>query len=92
MATNPIPAAPSCANTATASAYWDGTLVCEDIALDAERIAETAYNLACSTSIDSSTQSAFYALGQLADRLKEKVKKEEARLEGLSNANREAAQ
>lgn len=69
---------------AASSAYWEGALLAEDLALDAERIAETAWALACSESFADATQSCFVSLANLAERLQEKAKKAEDRLTGLS--------
>lgn len=76
---------------AAASAYFDGALVAEDLAIDAQRIAETAWALACSQSFAEATQHCFVALANLAERLQEKAKKAEDRLTGLSGKG-EAAQ
>lgn len=89
MDTETIPAAPRRAKTEAGSAYWDGSLACEDLALDAERLSETLYGLACSESYDSNAQSAFYAMGQLAERLQKRAKASEDRLAQLSDKNRE---
>ena len=89
MDTDTILAAPKRAKTEAGSAYWEGSLACEDLALDAERLSETLYGLACSESYDSNAQSAFYAMGQLAERLQKRAKARENRLTELSDKHRE---
>ena len=76
---------------AASSAYFDGALVAEDLAIDAERIAETAWALACSQSFSNAAQHCFVSLANLAERLQNKAKAAEDRLTTLSG-KKEAVQ
>lgn len=89
MATDTIPADGHVCKAA-ASAYWDGATVAEDLALDAERVSETAWALACSQSFCENSQHAFASLAQLAERMQKKAKANEDRLTALSGKGRGA--
>lgn len=91
MATPPLTGANTRAKTAAGQAYWTGSLSMEDLAIDAERLAETAYSLACSEAFEENAQHSFYSLALLAERIKDKAKSEEKKLVELSDENREAA-
>lgn len=88
MATESIPAKDTAANQDIASAYWDGALVAEDIALTAERISETAFALAGSQLFEDRAQHAFFALAELCSGLQKKAKADEERLTSSSQRYR----
>lgn len=90
MATESIPVKDTAANHDIASAYWDGVLVAEDLALTAERISETAYALAASQLFEDQAQHAFYALAELCSGLQKKAKADEERLDARSQRYRNA--
>ena len=91
MAIAALPRTNTRAKTAVGEAYWQGSISLEDLALDAERLAETAYCLACSEAFEENAQHSFYALALLAERIKTKAKSEEEKFDRLSDENREAA-
>lgn len=78
MATETIPAEQGPCKT-TAKAYFLAASSLELLAMDAERIAETAFALATCEAFPEAAQHAFYTLGVVADRMKAKAKKEEDR-------------
>lgn len=83
MATDTIPGTtPVC--KAAAAAYWDGALVCEDLALDLERVSETAWVLSCSEVLTEQAQHGFASMALLASRMLDKAKSHEDRLTALS--------
>lgn len=92
MATNSIPTAELVAKGSISTAYMEGSLSIENLYLDAERISETAFGLACSQAYDSGAQAAFYAIGQLAECLSENARKASEHLTDCAKVNREAAQ
>lgn len=83
MATDTIPAGQQPCK-ATATAYFQATTTLELLAMDAERIAETAFALAASEAFPEAAQHAFHTLGVVADRMKANAKKEEDRFYTLS--------
>lgn len=87
MATETIPG-PKPVCKVAASAYWDGALVCEDLALDLDRMSETAWALACSEALSEQAQHGFAAMAQLASFLREKATRHEDRLTDLSRKHK----
>lgn len=69
---------------ATSSAYFDGALVAEDLAIDLDRMAETAWALATSEAFPEQAQHAFVCLAKLGEMTRDKAKREEERLTTLS--------
>lgn len=92
MATPTIPTRTSAAKGPTGTAYFAGANAIELLELDAERISETAFALSTAEAYDSGAQAAFYALGQLAERLQRRAKEEGDRLATLSTQHGETAQ
>lgn len=78
MATHTIPAETTICK-GKASASCEAAWAFEELASEAERIASTSYLLAASQVVDEGAQDAFYALADLATRLKAKAKEKEAR-------------
>lgn len=91
MAIDTIPAPDTIAKGSVSTAYFEGALSFENIYLDAERISETAFGLSCSSAYDDGAQAAFYALGQLAERLGEEAKKASDHLSDCAKASKEGA-
>jgi hypothetical protein len=89
MADTTLHAVPTGSRLELASAYFDATLGFESLALDVERIRETAYSLACSETFEERAQHTFYAIGELCDRLHRNVKELEEKFDGLSAKHRE---
>lgn len=84
MATDTIPNPAPRAKSAAQSAYWESSFFLEDVANDAERLSETAFCLSTAEAFDMPAQHSFYALGELASKLQQKLKSAEKRFEKLS--------
>lgn len=72
------------------TAYCRGALAFEDLALDLERVRDSAHTLACSQSFEERAQNVFYAIGELCDRLHNKTKDLEDEFSGLAAKHRES--
>jgi hypothetical protein len=89
MADTILHVAPEGSKRALASAYFEGALAFEDLALDVERVRDSAHTLACSESFGERAQNVFYAIGELCDRLHAKTKGLEDKFDSLAQQHRE---
>ena len=90
MGNDTIPTQLAGAKPSTSKAYFEGACPLESMYLDAERIGETAFGLACSQAYNKEVQAAFYALGQLAESLADRGRLEGDRLQQIADAGKEA--
>jgi hypothetical protein len=92
MADTILHVAPTASNRELASAYFEGALAFEDLALDIERARDTAHTLACSQSFGEREQNVLYAIGELCDRIHAKTKKFEDKFSSMAETRRRAAE
>jgi hypothetical protein len=92
MADKTLHAVPTDTNRKLSSAFFEGALAFEDLALDIERARDSAHSLASSATFDDRAQNVFYALGDLCDRIHAKTRLLEDKFTSLAEKHREPTQ